>query len=85
MPSPFYVRAFTGLAPDRVVEFNTAKGGTGTTNGTGYGGGIYIGYESGSVIYIDSFTVTNAIKNTDGSGTNGSTANIDGTYIPPNC
>jgi hypothetical protein len=62
------------------VEFNTATGGTGTTNGTGYGGGIYI---SNCVVYIDAFTVNNAINNTDGSGLNGTTANIDGPYSPP--
>jgi hypothetical protein len=70
------------------VEFNMAKGGTGTTNGTGYGGGIYIsgGFPSSSlVVYLDPFTVNNAINNTDGSGLNGPTANIDGTYILQNC
>ena len=41
------------------------------------GGGIYIA--SGATVYIDSFTVTNTINNTDHSGLNGSTANIDRT------
>jgi hypothetical protein len=45
-----------------------------------YGGGIYIA--SGAAVYLDSFTVANTINNTDLSGLNGSTANIDGTYIP---
>jgi hypothetical protein len=49
----------------------------------GGGGGIYIA--SGATVYIDSFTVANAINNTDGSGTNSSTANIDGSYILQNC
>jgi len=43
----------------------------------GAGGGIYIA--SGATVYIDSFTVTNTIDNTDDSGLNGSTANIDRT------
>jgi hypothetical protein len=43
----------------------------------GLGGGIYIA--SGATVYIDSFTVTNTIDNTDDSGLNGSTANIDRT------
>jgi hypothetical protein len=47
------------------------------------GGGIYI--ESGATVYIDSFTVANTINNTDSSGLNSSTANIDGSYILRNC
>jgi hypothetical protein len=34
---------------------------------------------------MDSFTVANMINNTDSSGLNGSTANIDGAYILKNC
>src|SRR5262249_2369786 len=45
---------------------------------TGPGGGVYI--FSGSTVYLDSFTVANIINNTDPSGLNGSTANIDGPY-----
>jgi len=56
------------------VQSNTA---------TYLGGGIYI--ESGATVYIDSFTVANTINNTDSSGLNGPTANIDGTYILQNC
>src|SRR6516164_4286565 len=41
-----------------------------------YGGGIYIA--SGATVYLDSFTVAHTSNNTDFSGTNGSTANIDG-------
>jgi hypothetical protein len=37
------------------------------------------------VVYIDAFTVANTVNNTDGSGLNGTTANIDGTYILQNC
>jgi len=58
------------------VESNTAG------NGYGYGGGIYIA--SGATVYLDSFTVANTINNTDYSGLNGKTANIDGTYILQN-
>jgi hypothetical protein len=36
-------------------------------------------------VYTDSFTVANTLNNTDSSGTNGSPANIDGTYILQNC
>jgi hypothetical protein len=53
----------------------------------GYGGGIYIG---GATVYIDTPAVDSADpsvvnNNTDSSGTNGSTANIDGPYTPKNC
>ena len=41
--------------------------------------GIFIA--SGATVYLDSFTVANTINNTDSTGLNGSTANIDGTYI----
>jgi hypothetical protein len=34
---------------------------------------------------MDMFTVANTINNTDNSGTNGSTANIDGTAILKTC
>jgi hypothetical protein len=47
-----------------------------------YGGGIYI-YPA-STVDLDSFSVTNTINNTDESGLNGITANIDGTYILQN-
>jgi hypothetical protein len=49
-----------------------------------FGGGIYI-YSYFTNLYIDSFTVAHTINNTDSSGTKGSTANIDGTYILNNC
>ena len=44
---------------------------------------------SGATVYIDTAAVdsvdpTVITNNTDSSGTNGSTANIDGTYIPQN-
>jgi hypothetical protein len=60
------------------VQFNTAG-----SSVYGFGGGIFIGPVG--TLYIDSFTVANTINNTDSSGTNGSTANIDGTYILRNC
>jgi hypothetical protein len=55
---------------------------------TGLGGGLYIA--SGATVYIDTAAVdpvdpTVITNNTDQTGTNGSTANIDGTYIPHNC
>jgi len=59
-----------------------------------YGGGLYVGAvtlpnasdtgvytASGATVYLDPYTVANTINNTDSSGTNGSTANIDGKYI----
>jgi hypothetical protein len=56
------------------VEYNMAAG--------GLGGGIEI-YQA--AVYIDQVSVTNTLNNTDSSGLNGSTANIDGTYILKNC
>jgi len=67
-----YVGPIVTLTND-TVESNTAST---------YGGGIYI--VSGVTVYIDSFTVANTINNTDKSGLNGPTANIDGTYILQN-
>lgn len=49
------------------------------SNSATYGGGIYIAPEA--TVSIDPFTVANTINDTDSSGTNGSTANIDGPYI----
>ena len=51
--------------------------------GGGVGGGLYIARQA--TVYLDSFTVTNTLNNADNSGTNGSTANIDGTYTLRNC
>jgi hypothetical protein len=46
----------------------------------GYGGGIFIA--PGATVYLDSFTLANAVANADSSSKrDGSTANIDGTYI----
>ena len=64
------------------VEFNAARG-DGANLGQGFGGGIYI--VSRATVYIDSFTVAHTINNTDSSGLNGPTANINGTYILQNC
>ena len=73
------------------VESNSAIFNPGG-NGNAYpamGGGVYIA--SGATVYIDTAAVdtvdpTVVTNNTDGdSGLNGSTANIDGTYIPRNC
>ncbi len=65
-----YVNQGTVTLANDTVESNTA---------TGYGGGIYIsGF--GPAVYLDSFTVANTINNTDNSGLNGSTANIDGPF-----
>jgi hypothetical protein len=50
----------------------------GSNTATGYGGGIYI--VAAATVSLDSFTVANTINNTDSSGLNGPTANIDGSY-----
>ena len=65
-----------------IVQGNSASDSPVSSVTTGEGGGIYIypGYPVATV-YLDSFTVANTINNTDESGLNGSTANIDGTYL----
>jgi hypothetical protein len=73
------------------VSSNTAAGGAGTngaTSGQGFGGGIFI--ETAARVYIDSSAVDSkdpsvVNNNTDSSGRNGSTANIDGMYTLKNC
>jgi hypothetical protein len=70
-----YIGSGTVTFCNDIVESNTAA--------SGYGGGIYIA--SGATVYIDSFTVANTVNNTDSSGLNRVTANIDGTYILQNC
>ncbi len=67
-----YVAAGTLTLTNCTVQSNTA---------TTYGGGIDIA--SAATVSIDPFTVANTVNNADSSGTNGSTANIDGTYILP--
>jgi hypothetical protein len=62
------------------VGLNTAYSYNWGSPGRGEGGGIYIA--SSTTVYLDAFTVANTINNADSSGTNGTTANIDGTYIP---
>jgi hypothetical protein len=68
------------------VEYNTATGLTYPNQG--FGGGIFIA--AGATVLIDLAAVdpldpTVVTNNTDSSGTNGSTANINGTYILQNC
>jgi hypothetical protein len=65
------------------VESNSARAVLDGGISLDFGGGIYIG--SGATVYIDSFTVAHTINNTDISGLNGPTANIDGSYILQNC
>jgi len=69
-----YLFGSTATLTSDTVQSNTTTGGS--------GGGIYI--VSRGTVYLDSFTVANTINNTDSSGLNGSTANIDGTYILQN-
>ena len=47
----------------------------------GYGGGMYVA--PAASVSLDAFTLANTIDNSDSSGTNGSTANIDGSILPP--
>jgi hypothetical protein len=68
-----YVGCATVTLANDTVESNTAIG--------GYGGGIFVYQCQWATVYLDSFTVANTINNTDSSGLNESTANIDGTYI----
>ena len=71
-----YIDGGTVTLCNDIVESNTAFG---------VGGGIRIFSGFGATVYIDSFTVAHTINNTDSSGLNGPTANIDGTYILKNC
>jgi hypothetical protein len=65
------------------LEFNEVSGGLGATNGQGRGGGLFM--DPKAALYLDSVTLANTLNNTDSSGTNGSTANIDGSYVLRNC
>ncbi len=63
------------------VSSNSALGGTPSDDGgSGSGGGLDI--TSPAIVYLDSFTVahTYSSNNTDSTGLNGSSANIDGGY-----
>jgi hypothetical protein len=48
------------------------------TPARGFGGGIYI--SALGTLDLDSFTLAHTINNTDKSGLNGATPNIDGKY-----
>jgi hypothetical protein len=78
-----YVANGTVTLRGDTVQSNVAAGGLGKQgNGTGYskafGGGVFIA--SKATLYLDAFTLDNTVNNKDSSGTNGSTANIDGSY-----
>jgi len=82
-----YVAGGSATLCNDTVESNTASSFAGR-DPFGFGGGIYIA--SGATVYIDTAAVdsvdpTVVSNNTDSSGTNGSTANIDGTYILKSC
>jgi hypothetical protein len=64
-----------------MVEFNTTQHGLTGGGGNDVGGGIEI---DGGTVYIDTATVANSINNTDDSGLNGISANIDGSYTLQN-
>ena len=74
-----YFLGGTATLSNDTVESNTASCEVVNAHYSGpNGGGIYIA--GGCTVTLDPFTVANTINNTDKSGLNGSTANIDGTY-----
>jgi hypothetical protein len=82
-----YIGGGTVTLCNDMVEFNTAMGAIASPSSR-FGGGIYIA--AAATVYIDTSTVdskdpTVVNNNTDRTGTNGITANIDGTYIAKNC
>ena len=68
-----YIAGGTVTLTNGTLESNNT-----TTSSTSHGGGVFIA--KGATAYLDSFTVANTINNIDSSGTNGSTANLDGPY-----
>src|SRR5262249_15764630 len=69
-----YVWGGTVTLTNDVVENNLARFGG---HYSGKGGGIF----TYVTVYLDPFTLAHTVNNTDVSGTNSSTANIDGPYI----
>jgi hypothetical protein len=61
---------------------DTVQANTSNLYGSANGGGIYI---RDATVYIDPFTVAHTTNNTDISGQNSSTDNINGSYILRNC
>jgi hypothetical protein len=49
------------------------------SNSASLGGGLYIA--TGATAYLDRSTIANTVNNTDSTGLNGITANIDGSDI----
>jgi hypothetical protein len=76
MGGAIYVAAGSATISNTTITNNqaVAQGYPGTSGG----GGIYI---ASGAVSIDAATVANTINNTDQSGLNGSTANIDGPYV----
>ena len=73
------VNGGTVSVTNTTVSSNTAQGGTPSDDGGfGSGGGLYI--TSPAIVYLDSFTVAHTSNNTDSTGLNGTSANIDGGY-----
>jgi len=77
-----YVAGGTVTLTNDIVNYNEAgafRDITGLVHG--YGGGIFIA--PGATVYLDSVTVANTLGNLDSSSYqgDGSTANVDGTYI----
>jgi hypothetical protein len=63
---------------------DTVQSNTSNLYGSANGGGIYI-RDATATVYIDPFTVAHTTNNTDISGQNSSTDNINGSYILRNC
>jgi hypothetical protein len=69
----------SGLPKKRdTVQSNSAAGGSGSTDGRGYGGGLSI--QSGATAYLDASTVASIIDNSADID-----PNIDGTYVLQPC
>jgi hypothetical protein len=60
------------------VQFNAAVGGSGSTDGQGYGGGLYL--QSGATAYLDASTVASIIDNIADID-----PNLDGSYVLQSC
>jgi hypothetical protein len=60
------------------VQFNASAGGSGSTPGQGFGGGLYL--QSGATVSLDAFTVADTTDNTADVD-----PNIDGSYVLRPC
>jgi hypothetical protein len=73
-----FVEAGAVMLHHTTVDYNSAvggKGGSGSPNGLGEGGGLYM-WSTAAVVHLDAFTLTNTINNTASTSNN----NIFGSY-----